>query len=600
MTYRRALLLPLALAFTFACGESSGPAAGATLAMLDGDAQSGAPGEALGAPLRIVARDADGRSAAGVPVSWQVVEGGGSVTASSTTDANGVAAATFTLGASGPQRVLATTDGANDAPVAFGAGIVHARYASTGGLRQRGPVGAALPVAYQVEARDLTGQPLAGVPVAWTVVSGGGTVTSGGDVTDAAGHATASHTLGPATGIQQVSATIGVGDESAVLTFSTTALPAAGPVLVGETAAPSQDGIHDVFVRDGIAVASAWDAGVILYDIGNGVRGGSPSRPVELSRFKINDERVVGGPQAASTWWFHNPVSGERRYLFVSQQGPGIIGASSSGDIHVLDVSDLSAPRAVAFLHLGAVGPNRMWMDEAAQVLYAAYFDAGVVALDVSGSLSGELSGRILARTQPAGAGATYVRGVQLHRGSLYAVDMMSGLWQLAPVSGALAVRSGGNNLPWRFSSDVALHGDYAYTGSWPGGEGLASRSAVLEIWQLGAAGEPVLADSIAFTNNFGQGAAPRVSDLSVSDDGRLLAVCLEGSVLSSGENGLYLFDLVAPGAPSLIARLEMRDGARSATFTTLGGRRYLIAARKSGASVGTALMIHDVTGLMP
>jgi hypothetical protein len=70
-------------------------------------------------------------------------------------------------------------------------------------------------------------------------------------------------------------------------------------------------------------------------------------------------------------------------------------------------------------------------MDEQQQVLYAAYYNAGVIALDVSGTLTGDLSSRLLSQTKPGGTGNTYTWGVQLANGSLYAIDMLSGLWQL-------------------------------------------------------------------------------------------------------------------------------------------------------------------------
>ena len=65
-------------------------------------------------------------------------------------------------------------------------------------------------------------------------------------------------------------------------------------------------------------------------------------------------------------------------------------------------------------------------------MLYAAYYNGGVVALDVSGQLAGDLSSRLIAEIRPGGAGDTYTWGVQLAGGSLYAIDMLSGLWQLA------------------------------------------------------------------------------------------------------------------------------------------------------------------------
>jgi hypothetical protein len=189
-------------------------------------------------------------------------------------------------------------------------------------------------------------------------------------------------------------------------------------------------GVHDTFVRDGLAFVFAWDEGVIIYDVGNGMRGGTPTSPVEVSRL------VTGGtsgnsPSVHNGWWFHNQVTGERRYLFVGQEGLGVVGSRSSGDIHVVDVSNLANPIEVAFFHLNGAGTHNFWVDETRQVLYAAYYNAGVIALDISGTLSGDLSSRLLSQVRPGGANNTYTWGVQLANGSLYAIDMLSGLWQL-------------------------------------------------------------------------------------------------------------------------------------------------------------------------
>jgi hypothetical protein len=194
---------------------------------------------------------------------------------------------------------------------------------------------------------------------------------------------------------------------------------------------PPDYGIHDTYVRDGLAFVFAWNTGVIIYDVGNGIRGGSPSSPREVGRLITSDGGVDAGPEVHNGWWFHNPVRGEERYLFIGQEGPGIPGSQSSGDIHVVDVSDLPRPLEVAFFHLEGAGPHNFWMDEQRQILYAAYYNAGVVALDVSGTLQGDLSSRLISQIRPGGAGNTYTWGVQLAGGSLYAVDMLSGLWQL-------------------------------------------------------------------------------------------------------------------------------------------------------------------------
>ncbi|MEP7176760.1 MAG: hypothetical protein ABI860_09430 [Gemmatimonadales bacterium] len=195
---------------------------------------------------------------------------------------------------------------------------------------------------------------------------------------------------------------------------------------------PADYGIHDTYVRDGLAFVFAWNSGVIIYDVGNGIRGGSPSSPAEVGRLVTSDRGMRDGPSVHNGWWFHNPVQNERRYLFIGQEGAGsITGARSSGDIHVVDVSDPAQPREVAFFHLDGAGTHNFWMDESRQILYAAYYNAGVVALDVSGTLAGDLSNRLIARIAPGGAGNTFTWGVQLSGGSLYAIDMLSGLWQL-------------------------------------------------------------------------------------------------------------------------------------------------------------------------
>ena len=217
-------------------------------------------------------------------------------------------------------------------------------------------------------------------------------------------------------------------NEPALLIYDVT--NPSSPVRVHRRPVPPLYGIHDTFVRDGLAFVFAWDTGVIIYDVGNGMRGGSPSAPVEVSRI-VTGDADVGSPSAHNGWWFHNPVTQERRYLFVGQEGPSVIGSQSRGDIHVVDVSDLANPHEVAFFHLNGAGAHNFWMDEEKQILYAAYYNGGVVALDVSGTLSGDLANRALDRLQPGGSQNTFTWGVQLANGSLYAIDMVSGLWQL-------------------------------------------------------------------------------------------------------------------------------------------------------------------------
>ena len=198
---------------------------------------------------------------------------------------------------------------------------------------------------------------------------------------------------------------------------------------------------HDVFVRDGILFIAVWDDGIKIWDIGGGGHGGTPSNPVELSTFA-----TVGG-EAHNIWWYRNATTGEKRYAFVGQEGPGAVGASASGDIHVVDVSDLSAPHEVAFFHIAGAGTHNFWVDENRGILYAAYYNGGVRAIDVTGDLGTchpaeqVFAGRcdLAAMGREVGHGLldgppVYIWGVQLAGGHLYASDMLNGIWKLEPL----------------------------------------------------------------------------------------------------------------------------------------------------------------------
>jgi hypothetical protein len=459
-----------------------------------GGGQNGTPGSVLPLPLSVLVTDAAGDPVAGVEVTWSVLTGGGTVSpASSTTTTDGVATTQFTLGpVEGEQQVQAQagqlqlqgspvvfTATATAAPppppppppgfeltVAAGGNNVSERYSSDlwihgsyaytgtwGGIARGGRVGNVL----KVWSLNAAGAPTL---VDSVKISGINTV-SDVEVSSDGQLLMFSAENGPDAGLHFYSladpakptplvhipilegvhtATFGeIGGRRYAFAAKNPFNPAlqifdvtdpVNPALVATVPIPDNYGIHDTFVRDGLAFVFAWDTGVIIYDVGNGQQGGSPTRPVEVSRL-ITPAGDAGSPSVHNGWWFHNPVSGERRYLFIGQEGPAVIGSRASGDIFVVDVSDLANPRQVAFFHLNGAGAHNFWMDEPRQILYAAYYNGGVVALDVSGTLSGNLANRRLGQIQPGGAGNTFTWGVQLANGSLYAIDMLSGLWQL-------------------------------------------------------------------------------------------------------------------------------------------------------------------------
>jgi hypothetical protein len=122
---------------------------------------------------------------------------------------------------------------------------------------------------------------------------------------------------------------------------------------------------------------------------------------------------------------------------------------SSAGDIHVIDVSDLTRPREVAFYNVPGAGTHNFSVDETRGILYAAYYNGGVRALSIRGDLGqcsaaekvsdGRCDMRLMHRElaigpRTAGPLSVYIWGVQFADGKLYASDMINGFWRLSPV----------------------------------------------------------------------------------------------------------------------------------------------------------------------
>ena len=427
------------------------------------------------------------------------------------------------------------------------------------------------------------GTPVAGVEVTWQVTAGAGSIEPTNAVTNATGHATATLTLGPALGINTVVATAQGVDGQATFTATAVTDPPTGALLVAEVAIPSNYGIHDTFVRDGIAFVAAWNSGIMIYDVGGGTRGGSPSSPQLISQYVPPSGGVAGGAQVHNSWWFHNPTNDQKKYLFVGQEGPAVVGLNASGDLKVFDVTNMAAPLEVATLRIPDAGVHNFWMDESAQVLYAAWYNGGVVAVDVSGTLTGNLSSRIIGQAFPGGAGNAYVWGVMFSAGTLYASDMLNGFFAIDPTT--MALKNTAANVTNRFTSDLWVHGNVAYTGTW-GSRG-GNRGNVINIWNLGAGGAPTLANALEITG------VGTVSDVAVTPDGSLLVATAE----SGAGNGLHLFTRVDPLNPVSVDQLTVAQGLHTGEVAVIGGRTYVFAARNPP---NPALMIFDITGVGP
>jgi len=209
--------------------------------------------------------------------------------------------------------------------------------------------------------------------------------------------------------------------------------------------------IHDVYVRDGLLFTALWDGGTTIWDIGGGGKGGSPSNPVQVGNVRTAAwSPSAGGIFAHNIMWFHDAAGGAnaKRFIFVGEEAPGTGGSvlnSSNGDIHVVDIADMAAPKEVAFYHVDGAGTHNFSVDEQRGILYAAYYNAGVRALDIRGDLStcsadqksadGRCDLRKMGREIAGGLqsnGDVFVWGVHFDGSYVYASDMNQGLWKLA------------------------------------------------------------------------------------------------------------------------------------------------------------------------
>jgi len=208
--------------------------------------------------------------------------------------------------------------------------------------------------------------------------------------------------------------------------------------------------VHDLDVRDGLAYLAYWNDGLIILDVGNGMKGGSPANPVLVSQLKydlddlyrnVEAEGGAGFIRGAHTAW----RDANRPYVYVGDEvftarpqgilmpGRGELG-KANGRLHVVDVSDIERPRIVAWYEPRDGGVHNFWVT--GDTLYIGDYQGGLRVVDISGDLRGDLltQGREVAHVHTGDArgvvpnaamawGAFYVNGL------VWVNDMYSGLW---------------------------------------------------------------------------------------------------------------------------------------------------------------------------
>ena len=227
-----------------------------TLTKVSGDGQGGIIGERLTTPFVVSVLDQNGSAIAEAVVTFAVTAGGGTLSATSaTTNANGRARSTLTLGSEpGLNTVSATVAGLE--PVTFTAsGHVTPRgLTKVSGDGQEGPASTQLAEPFVVSVLDEDGAAIAGVAVRFLVATGEGMLSSTTDAnpcivkrftssttvtTDANGRAATKLTLGSELGTNTVSATV-TGFEP--VTFTATAAEQATPHSLTKICGDDQEG----------------------------------------------------------------------------------------------------------------------------------------------------------------------------------------------------------------------------------------------------------------------------------------------------------------------------------------------------------------------
>jgi hypothetical protein len=274
--------------------------------------------------------DETDRPMAGVVVTFKVASWSGAIPAGTViTDADGTAAVgAWTLGpVAGSQTLTAGAGGRAD--------VVFAATAAAGPLAVITPVsgdeqivgvGEGLAQPLVARAADAFGNPLAGVPIAFTVTSGGGTLEGGAVVTGSDGLAASGvWTLGAEPGVQQASAAAGV----AQATFRAHALaplvPLQGRIAFVSVADPSIDiatvnadgSGFDRLTKPGVDLQPAWspDGGrlVMANDDQESAVALYTMAPDGASRTRVTDGPIDldpawspdGSTIAFSTLWDH-------------------------------------------------------------------------------------------------------------------------------------------------------------------------------------------------------------------------------------------------------------------------------------------------------
>jgi uncharacterized protein (TIGR03437 family) len=169
--------------------------------IIQGNNQTGTPGQKLTTALVVQVTDAFGNILSGIPVTWSVVTPG-TVTLSSiisTTDSSGAASALATLGSVAGNALVKVTAGSVSATFTLTVNIPAAGLQKVSGDAQTTIIGTAFPAPLVVAVVDSSGNPVQGATVTFQA-TGGATLGSASTTTGANGQASTTVTAGATAG----------------------------------------------------------------------------------------------------------------------------------------------------------------------------------------------------------------------------------------------------------------------------------------------------------------------------------------------------------------------------------------------------------------
>jgi uncharacterized protein with beta-barrel porin domain len=165
-----------------------------SLALMSGAGQSGLAGSASQQPLVVAVRDVNGAVVAGRTIDWSTSNGFTLSSASSVTDANGLASVNFTYGNSGTTTIVANDPVGATSTQADETSIGASSFTLISGNNQAGRSGTASTQPIVVQVLDASGVPIVGSTVNWVDQTQYTHVSAATSITDANGDASMNFT----------------------------------------------------------------------------------------------------------------------------------------------------------------------------------------------------------------------------------------------------------------------------------------------------------------------------------------------------------------------------------------------------------------------